>query len=70
MKCVFYSYNSAICLEPFLACLNGGDLLQSLKIPGGHILCCCNRKSYCLNKFEKLNLLIHENIKRLKIFKF
>ena len=66
MKCVFYSYSSAICLEAFLACLNGGDLLQSLKISGGHIPCCCNRKRYCFNKFEEFNLLIHENIKRLK----
>ena len=38
------------CLEPFLACLNGGDLLQSLKIPGGHIPWNCDADVVVIEK--------------------
>ena len=48
-----YKYNIfyyQICSEPFLACLNGGDLLQSLKIPGGHIPWNCDSDVVVIEK--------------------
>ena len=43
-------YNMSECLQPFLACLNGGDLLQSLKIPGGHIPWNCDSDVVVIEK--------------------